>query len=108
MPKVDTKAVLYGFWASSCSWRVRAALHYKQIPFEERHIDIVQEKKQLSDEYKAINPMQKVPSLVIGKLNKYLGTNGILRVFSGIHDLYADLLFQIITQLAQLKHSQTV
>nr|AWX68895.1 glutathione S-transferase zeta 2 [Heortia vitessoides] len=59
------KAILYGFKLSSCSWRVRACLVLKKIPFEERSVDIMRERAQLSDQYRAINPAQKVPTLVI-------------------------------------------
>ncbi|XP_032515370.2 probable maleylacetoacetate isomerase 1 [Danaus plexippus] len=61
----ETRAILYGFWASSCTWRVRAALHFKGIAFEEKSVDIVTEQKQLTDEYRYINPSQKVPALVM-------------------------------------------
>ncbi|CAB3236986.1 unnamed protein product [Arctia plantaginis] len=58
-------AILYAYWLSSCSWRVRAALTLKKIPFEERTVDIVKEKKQFTEDYRAINPAQKVPALAI-------------------------------------------
>ncbi|XP_045761302.1 uncharacterized protein LOC123864723 [Maniola jurtina] len=61
----ETRTILYGFWLSSCTWRVRVALAVKQIPFEEKPIDIVKQRTQLTDEYRAINPSQKVPTLVI-------------------------------------------
>ncbi|CAH0722398.1 unnamed protein product, partial [Brenthis ino] len=61
----EGRALLYGFWLSSCSWRVRAALILKGVPFEERRVDIIRECKHLTDEYKSINPSQKVPALVI-------------------------------------------
>ncbi|KAM3966750.1 glutathione S-transferae zeta 2 [Aphomia sociella] len=59
------RAILYGHWLSSCTWRVRAALALKRIPFEERHIDIVKQQSQLTEQYKNINPAQKVPALII-------------------------------------------
>ncbi|XP_052737166.1 probable maleylacetoacetate isomerase 1 [Bicyclus anynana] len=61
----ETRAILYGFWLSSCSWRVRATLAYKQIPFEEKSIDIVKQRTQMTDEYRKLNPSQKVPALII-------------------------------------------
>ncbi|XP_026764249.1 probable maleylacetoacetate isomerase 1 isoform X2 [Galleria mellonella] len=61
----ESRAILYGFWSSSCSWRVRAGLNLKSIVFEERNIDIVKEQSQLTDKYKNINPSQKVPALII-------------------------------------------
>ncbi|VVC89578.1 unnamed protein product [Leptidea sinapis] len=56
----ETKAILYGFWLSSCSWRVRAALHLKRVPYVERNVDIVKERSQLTQEFEAINPTQKM------------------------------------------------
>ncbi|XP_047538292.1 probable maleylacetoacetate isomerase 1 [Vanessa atalanta] len=61
----ETRAILYGFWLSSCSWRVRAALHLKDISYVERSVDIVNKRSQLTDEYRVINPSQKVPALII-------------------------------------------
>ncbi|GBP41725.1 Maleylacetoacetate isomerase [Eumeta japonica] len=59
------RAVLHAFWASSCSWRVRAALTFKGIPHEERVVDIIDTKYQLTDHYRTVNPAQKVPALEI-------------------------------------------
>ncbi|XP_073942025.1 probable maleylacetoacetate isomerase 1 [Choristoneura fumiferana] len=59
------RVILYAYWASSCSWRVRAALQAKHIPFEEQGIDIIKEMQQLTESYRNINPAQKVPALVI-------------------------------------------
>ncbi|XP_049886971.1 probable maleylacetoacetate isomerase 1 [Pectinophora gossypiella] len=61
----SSNVVLHAYYLSSCSWRVRAALHWKRIPFEERSVDIVRERNQLTDSYRAVNPAQKVPALVI-------------------------------------------
>ncbi|XP_046974260.1 probable maleylacetoacetate isomerase 1 [Vanessa cardui] len=61
----ETRAILYGFWLSSCSWRVRAALHLKDISYVERSVDIVNKRSQLTDEFRVINPSQKVPALII-------------------------------------------
>ncbi|XP_063372529.1 probable maleylacetoacetate isomerase 1, partial [Cydia amplana] len=46
-------------------WRVRAALVAKRLSFEERSIDIVKQKQQQTESYRAICPSQKVPALVI-------------------------------------------
>ncbi|KAJ3256475.1 hypothetical protein HK103_005473 [Boothiomyces macroporosus] len=52
---------LYTYWRSSCSWRVRIALNYKDIPF-----DPIPK----TPEYKEKNPNGVVPSLLFpdGKL----------------------------------------
>ncbi|XP_047515086.1 probable maleylacetoacetate isomerase 1 isoform X2 [Pieris napi] len=57
--------ILYGYWLSSCTWRVRAAMNLKKMTFEERSIDIVREKAQLTEQFRAINPSQKVPALFV-------------------------------------------
>eukprot|EP00760_Papus_ankaliazontas_P032151 PhM_4_TR5665/c0_g1_i1/m.69759/K01800/maiA, GSTZ1; maleylacetoacetate isomerase len=54
---------LYSYWRSSCSWRVRAALKHKSIPFEYKPINLLK-KEQKSPEYVALNPMGVVPALV--------------------------------------------
>jgi len=62
----DSKLVLYSYWRSSCSWRVRIALNLKNIDYEYRAVHLVQDGgMQLKDEYKAISPMCQVPSLVL-------------------------------------------
>jgi glutathione S-transferase len=32
------RPILYGYWSSSCTWRVRIALQYKGIDYEMRSI----------------------------------------------------------------------
>ncbi|KAL0850350.1 hypothetical protein ABMA28_012180 [Loxostege sticticalis] len=59
------KVILYGFRFSSCTWRVRAALTFKGIPFEELKVDILKAQDQLTEKYRAINPAQKIPAAVI-------------------------------------------
>jgi maleylacetoacetate isomerase len=57
-----TNFKLYGYWRSSCSWRVRIALAAKGIPYETVPINLL-EKAQSSDDYSSMNPMQQVPTL---------------------------------------------
>lgn len=54
---------LYSYYRSSCSYRVRIALHHKSLPFEYIPIHLVQS-EQLSEEYLALNPKKEVPTLV--------------------------------------------
>ncbi|RKP13578.1 glutathione S-transferase [Piptocephalis cylindrospora] len=58
------KPILYAYFRSSCSWRVRIALAVKGIEYELRPVQIVQG-EQRKDEYLALNPGGKVPTLVI-------------------------------------------
>ncbi len=55
--------VLYNAPQSTCSQRVRYAMHAKGLPFEERKLDLFSG-DQLKPEYLAINPNGVVPALV--------------------------------------------
>ncbi|KAH8243481.1 hypothetical protein KR032_007760 [Drosophila birchii] len=59
--------VLYSFWASSCSWRVRIALNLKGIKYEIKATSLLKKDSAhvYTPEYLKVNPMQKVPALVI-------------------------------------------
>ncbi|KAM4691063.1 maleylacetoacetate isomerase [Rhinophrynus dorsalis] len=60
------KPLLFGYFRSSCSWRVRIALALKGIEYDQHPINLIKDGGiQLSDEYKQINPMQQVPALRI-------------------------------------------
>jgi len=58
------QVVLYSYWRSSCSWRVRTALAFKGIAYEYRAVHLVKG-EQMSEEYVKQNPMKEVPTLVI-------------------------------------------
>ncbi|XP_066934808.1 maleylacetoacetate isomerase-like [Clytia hemisphaerica] len=55
--------LLYSYFRSSCSWRVRIALALKNIKYEYKPINLLKSEQQ-SDEYKLINPSGSVPCLV--------------------------------------------
>jgi maleylacetoacetate isomerase/maleylpyruvate isomerase len=54
--------VLYGYWRSSAAYRVRIALHHKQLAFEQRPVSLIKG-EQRSDDYLALNPQGLVPAL---------------------------------------------
>jgi maleylpyruvate isomerase len=55
---------LYGYWRSSCSWRVRIALHHKGIAFEYVPVHLVKDGgEQNAEPYREKNPMAQVPTL---------------------------------------------
>lgn len=57
---------LYNYWRSSASWRVRIALAYKNVAYEYVAVNIAPAAgEQQRDEYRALNPMQQVPTLVL-------------------------------------------
>jgi len=57
--------VLYSFWRSSASWRVRIVLKWKGIDYDYVAIQLLKD-SQNQEDYKKLNPMGRVPALVIG------------------------------------------
>jgi len=63
MPEV----ILYSYWRSSCSWRVRIALYTKNIGFQYKAVHLVKDGgEQFKPEYTQLNSMKEVPTLVVG------------------------------------------
>src|SRR5207248_2539473 len=57
---------LYNYWRSSASWRVRIALAYKNVAYEYVAVNIMPGvAAQTGDDYKKMNPMAQVPTLVL-------------------------------------------
>lgn len=65
----DELPVLFSYFYSSCSWRVRIALGVKRIPHIIKETSLLKEDPAhcYTEEYKKINPMQTVPALQIGE-----------------------------------------
>ena len=60
------KLILRGYWRSSATWRVRIALHYKQIPFHYQAVHLVKNGgEQHSPMELQRNPLAQVPTLEI-------------------------------------------
>jgi maleylpyruvate isomerase len=56
--------LLFNYWRSSASWRVRIALAYKNLAYEYRPINLLQ-KANRGEDYTAMNPIGQVPTLVL-------------------------------------------
>ncbi|XP_017687050.1 PREDICTED: maleylacetoacetate isomerase isoform X4 [Lepidothrix coronata] len=66
MSAVAAKPILYSYFRSSCSWRVRIALALKGISYDLVPVNLVKDGgQQFSAEFKALNPMKQVPALKI-------------------------------------------
>lgn len=62
--------ILYSYFRSSASYRVRIALHLKKLNFEYRAIHLLKSGgEQNSAEYKKLNPLSQVPCLVHGEFS---------------------------------------
>ena len=58
------KVKLYSYFRSSCSYRVRIALYFKNIPFIYQPIHLVKSGgEQNQDDFKKINPFSQIPCL---------------------------------------------
>lgn len=69
MASEPVQPVLYSYWRSSCSWRVRIALNLKEIPYDIKPISLIKAGgEQHCNEYREVNPMEQVPALQIGKI----------------------------------------
>ncbi|KAI6174408.1 putative maleylacetoacetate isomerase 2 isoform X2 [Aphelenchoides besseyi] len=58
------RPVLYGSWSSSCTWRVRCALHHKGIEFD---VQPMAKDDLRSDEFQRLNPFGQIPIFIHGK-----------------------------------------
>ncbi|KAJ8918381.1 hypothetical protein NQ315_008076 [Exocentrus adspersus] len=58
--------ILYSYWRSSCSWRVRLVMNLKGISYDVKPISLTKTGgEQHSKEYREINPIEQIPALVI-------------------------------------------
>lgn len=63
--KQQPDLVLYSYWRSSCSWRVRIALNLKGFAYDYEAVHLVKN-IQFSDDYTSKqNPMGRVPTLMV-------------------------------------------
>lgn len=58
--------ILYDYFRSSASYRVRIGLNLKGVAYEQRKVNLV-DGSQKADEYKALNPQGLVPMLLAGE-----------------------------------------
>ncbi|CAF1398829.1 unnamed protein product [Rotaria magnacalcarata] len=58
------KPILYSYYRSSCSYRVRIALNLKNIVYQIQSVDLLKGESS-TDEYKKINPKGEIPVLLI-------------------------------------------
>ena len=104
--------VLRSYWRSSCSWRVRIALHWKQLSFELQSVHLVANGgEQHTAAHRAINPMRELPVLSIGDV--HIGQSlAILEYLEEAHPnpplLPADALQRAqVRQMAEVVNSGT-
>jgi maleylacetoacetate isomerase len=57
---MNNQIILYGFWRSLATYRVRVALNLKGLPYEERIVDL-SKGAQYDDQFGALNPQHVLP-----------------------------------------------
>ncbi|XP_044494086.1 glutathione S-transferase 2-like isoform X2 [Mangifera indica] len=57
----SSRLILYSYWQSSCSWRVRFALNLKGLSYEYKAVNLLKE-------FEKLNPLHYVPVLVDGNV----------------------------------------
>jgi maleylacetoacetate isomerase len=66
--RMNSDLVLYDYWRSSASYRVRIALQLKGLPCELRPVHLLRDGgQQHAADYRVINPQQLVPCLLDGE-----------------------------------------
>ena len=79
------KLILRGYWRSSATWRVRIALHYKNLPFHYQPIHLV---KNGGEQHSTIelqrNPLAQVPTLELGSGQVLSQSMAIMDYLEGI------------------------
>jgi len=61
------KPTLYSYWRSSCSYRVRIALNFKEVEYEYRPVHLVNDGgEHKKSEFTELNPKQEVPFFIHG------------------------------------------
>ncbi|VDO47903.1 unnamed protein product [Heligmosomoides polygyrus] len=61
----NAKLVLFSYWRSSCSWRVRIALNLKKLAYEYKTVNLLSPDALKAAEFLAVNPAAKVPALTV-------------------------------------------
>jgi maleylacetoacetate isomerase len=76
---LDTKSVvLFSYFRSTCSWRVRTILNLKQIPYQIVPVNLLKG-EQRDPEYTKLNPNGAVPTLFVD--GKFLGESMAIAEF---------------------------
>ena len=109
----DEQLVLYGYWRSSCSWRVRIALAVKNIPYESRFVHLVNNGgEQHSEAHSNRNAMEMVPTL---QLSSGANVSQSMAILEYLEETYPDIALlpsssvdrAKVRQLAQMIASDT-
>lgn len=98
------KRVLYGYWRSSASYRVRIALNLKALDYEHRGVHLVKG-EQSTEAFKALNPQGLIPLYTEESANETFVLPQSLAILDYLESRYPEkyLLPSDIRQQAQIK-----
>lgn len=83
---------LYGYWRSSCSWRVRIALHYKNIDFTYVPVHLVKDGgEQFLDAHRQRNSFAQVPVLEFQQDNSKHYLSQSLAIMEFLEENFSDM-----------------
>jgi maleylacetoacetate isomerase/maleylpyruvate isomerase len=60
--QTNGQRILFGYWRSSAAYRVRIALNYKRLEYQDQPVSLIKG-EQHGDEYRQLNPQGLVPAL---------------------------------------------
>jgi maleylpyruvate isomerase len=78
---------LYGYWRSSCSWRVRIALNLKGLSYEYLPVNLA-EGVQHRAEYRAVSPSGTVPTLELVEGGRTIRLQQSLAILEYLEELH--------------------
>ncbi|KAJ3286633.1 Glutathione S-transferase zeta-1 [Borealophlyctis nickersoniae] len=78
------KPILYSYWRSTASWRVRIALAYKGIDYEYRAVNLLNG-EQLAEPHLTINPNATIPVLALPSNQIITHSNAILEYLEEVY-----------------------
>ncbi|MBA2661426.1 MAG: maleylacetoacetate isomerase [Bradymonadaceae bacterium] len=82
---------LYGYWRSSSSWRVRAALALKGVSYDYVGVHLIEDGgEQHSEVYRAQNPMEQVPMLEVERAGRTLRLAQSMAILEFIEESYRE------------------
>ncbi len=80
---------LYGYWRSSASWRVRAALAWKGVAFEHVEVHLVKDGgQQHGTGYRSLNPMGQVPTLEVERGGEIFRLGQSMAILEFLEEMY--------------------
>lgn len=82
----ETSVKLYGYFRSSAAYRVRIALNLKSLSYEQQAVHLTRNGGwQWSEEYRAVNPQKRVPSLALDSGDTLIQSLAIIEYLDEVH-----------------------